>query len=93
VAYLDDYAASLDPRVQNQVKAAFYNFASGVVGNASPPADQAQRVTLATNVLNGNVNWESLILGVCAFAHLTAGSSDTTVGNAVAAMWSAFAGG
>jgi hypothetical protein len=91
MAFTDDYTASLNPIVQAQVRAAFYAAAVNVFGE-TPPSDHTQRVLFGTNVLNGNVNWLSLTLGVCAFAHLTTASSDTTVSNAVAAMWSAFSG-
>jgi hypothetical protein len=94
MAFQDCYAAAQDPRVVNQIKCAFLEFATGVVGTASPPADQAQRVTLATNVLNGNVNWDALILAVCVFGSVNnATVPDATISNYVAATWSALAGG
>jgi hypothetical protein len=93
MALTDDFAAALNPVVQAQVKTALYAYASGIISETPQPTDHTQRLNFATTVLNGSANFDSLILATCAFASLTSTSSDTTVSNAVAALWSAFAGG
>jgi hypothetical protein len=92
MALPDNYAASLDPRVISQVTAAIYLEAQTVYTEASPPANHPARAAFATNVVTGKVNLQPLILSACCFASLTAASTDTTVNNAVAALWNTWAG-
>jgi len=92
MAFSDDFAASNNPIIQNQIKMALYEFASGIISETPQPTDHTQRLAFATAVLNGTVNWESLILAICAFGSVTTATTDASVSNYVAACWSAFSG-
>lgn len=88
-----DYNYSMDPIIQQQIKEAFKQYAEGVNAETPVPSDHATRLIFATNVLNGNVNWQELIEAVCAFGSVTTATTDAQVSNYVAAMWSSLAGG
>jgi hypothetical protein len=87
----DDYAASLDPRVIAQVSAAILAAAQNIYTEASPPANHPARAVLATKVMLGQISLQPLIFTACAFASLTAASTDITVNNAVATLWNTWA--
>lgn len=92
MAYPDEYAASLDPRIISQVTAAIYSYAATVYTESNPPTNHAARAAFATKVVGGNVNLQPLILSACSFASLAAASTDVAVGNAVASLWNLWAG-
>jgi hypothetical protein len=92
MALADEYAAALDPRVQGQVSAAILAAAQNIYVEASPPANHPARAAFATKVILGQVALQPLIFSTCAFASLTAASTDTTVNNAVATLWNTWAG-
>lgn len=92
MALIDDYAASLDPRVQAQVTAAIHAQAANVYGEAGTVTGHTTRASFATKVATGIINLQPLILDACSFATLSATSTDTAVSNAVAALWNEWAG-
>ena len=92
MALTDDYNAALNPIVQAQVTSAFYITASNVYSESAQTAGHTTRAAFATEVANGKVNWQALIAATVAFGSLTSTSTDATVNNAVAALWSMFAG-
>jgi hypothetical protein len=87
----DDYAAAQDPRVVAQVTAAIYAAAANIYSEASTVTNHASRAAFATKIATGQQNLSPLILSAASFAGLTAASTDTTVSNAVAALWSMWA--
>lgn len=91
MALADLYAASQDPRVIAQVTAAIYQVSANVYSEVNTVAGHATRAAFATKVTTGNQNLSPLILSVCAFASISAASTDTTVLNAVSALWSQWA--
>lgn len=88
---VDDYAASLDPRVVAQVTSAIYQVASNVYSEVSTTPGHATRAAFATQVTTGKQNLQPLILSAVAFASLDAASTDQTVTNAVSALWNQWA--
>lgn len=91
MALIDNFAAAQDPRVISQVTSAIYLEAETVY-TESGVTNHAARAVFATKVVTGLQNLTPLILSACAFASLTAASTDTTVNNAVAALWNLWAG-
>jgi hypothetical protein len=63
-----------------------------LTGQAVTRADHQKRAAFANLVATGQVNLAPLILDAASYASLTAASSDTTVSNAVAALWNEWAG-
>ncbi|MHB1950241.1 MAG: hypothetical protein ACYCQK_02050 [Acidiferrobacteraceae bacterium] len=92
MALIDDYAASLDPRVIAQVTAAIHAAAANVYGEASTVTGHTTRAAFANKVATGQVQLQPLILDACSFASLSAASTDSTVSNAVSALWNEWAG-
>lgn len=95
MADADNYAASLDPRVIDQVTDAIHNYASTVYGEASTVTGHTTRASFANKIATGQFNGgnlQPLILDACSFASLNAASTDIAVGNAVAALWNEWAG-
>lgn len=95
MALADSYAASLDPRVISQVTAAIHQTASTVYAESTGVTGHTTRASFANKIATGQYNGgnlQPLILDACAFATLTAASTDTTVSNAVAALWNEWAG-
>ena len=88
----DSYAASFDPRVIAQLTAAIHQCASNVYGEASTVTGHTTRAAFANKVAIGAVDLQPLILDACSFASLNATSSDSTAGDAVAALWNEWAG-
>lgn len=90
----DAYSAATHPYVQAQVTAAIYAAAANVYGEAGTVSGHASRAALARNVTTGAQSLIPLVYSVCAFASLASDTtnSDTTVNNAVAALWNMWAG-
>lgn len=88
----DNYAASLDPRMQASITAAIYAYAQQIYGTGDA-GDKA----FATKVVSGIVNLQPLIASACSYASLTAlstaPSSDTTINATVATLWPMWAAG
>lgn len=91
MALSDSYAAASDPRVISQVTAAIYSTAANVYSETNPPTNHPARAAFATKVVTGQQSLQPLILSACSFASLDAASTDTTVSNAVAALWNMWA--
>ncbi len=92
MALIDNYTSALNPIVQAQVTTALYGYANNVYSEASTVTNHTTRAAFANEVVNGRVALQPLIATACAFASLTDTSTDTTVSNAVAALWNLFAG-
>jgi hypothetical protein len=92
MAHADDYAASLDPRVQEQVTAAIYSYAQQVDAENTAVPGHTQRVGFANKVVTGEEQIQPLILSACSFASLNAASTDSTVNDAVATLWDIWSG-
>jgi hypothetical protein len=92
MALIDDYAASLDPRVVAQVQAAIYQVAQSVYTEGTGVTGHTTRAAFATKIVTGQEQFQPLILSACSFANLSAASTDTTVTNAVSALWNMWAG-
>lgn len=92
MALIDDYNASLNPTVQAQVSLALYAAAANVYSEVNTTPGHAARAAFATKLTTGQQSLTPLILATIAFASLTVVSPDTAVNNAVAALWSMFAG-
>lgn len=92
MALIDNYNAAQDGRVKDQVIAAIYQIAANVYGEVNTTTGHTQRAAFATKIANGLIPLDPLVLSACAFASLNATSSDTTVTNAVSALWNMWAG-
>lgn len=92
MAFTDDYAASQNPIVQAQVQMAFLAGAANVYSESTSTPGHTTRAAFATEVSTGKVPWQPLVMTVVAFASLTPTSTDAVVSNAVASLWSQFAG-
>jgi|FreactTroBogLake_1042271.scaffolds.fasta_scaffold24681_2 site-specific recombinase XerD len=88
-----DYNYSQDPIIQDQIKSAMKQYAEGINAETPVPSDHTLRLTFATNVLNGNVNWQEIIETICAFGSVNASTTDAQMSNYCAACWSSLAGG
>ena len=88
----DNYAASLDPRVMQQVTAAIYAELQQIESEASTTPNHAERLKFATQVATGLQNLQPLILSATSFANLTATSTDTTVSDTIATLWNLWSG-
>lgn len=91
MALIDTFAAAQDPRVISQVTSAIYLQAENVYVETGV-TNHAARAVFATKIVTGLQNLQPLILSACAFATLTAQSTDAAVSNAVAALWNLWAG-
>ena len=67
--------------------------AATVYAEATNTDGHVTRAAFASQVLSGNVNWNSLISSVCAIGEVTDSSStDSQMEQLIQSNWSAFAG-
>jgi hypothetical protein len=92
MGFADNFAASKDPRVIDQVTAAIYGYLQTVESEVSTTANHVARLNFANRVALGIQSLDPLILNACCFASLSATSTDQSCSNAVATLWNLWSG-